>query len=102
MKKLLQKLAYRYLKNTDYPFPIATLPPIQVPPIQVNQITPPDMLHICLEKFVPDWDELMTDGRTTGIIKDELAREFANRIEIHRDIVPGGYNYKAHLLFKSL
>ena len=60
------------------------------------------MLHICDEKFVPDWDELMTDGRATGIIKDELAREFANRIEIHRDIVPGGYNYKAHLLFKSL
>jgi len=96
MKKYLQDLAYKWLKKTDYHFPL---------PVVETLIQPENLKRYHAQRIVPYRENLYYENMEGEYIKTfrfDIANELLNEIIIKEEEVPEGVKLSCDLLFQCI
>ncbi len=98
MKKYLQNLAYKWLKKTNYNFPL---------PVINTTISTQDLKKFHAEHIIPYYmwntvDRWVDPDCFTKEFKYKLVDELLKEIQIKVDETPDGVMYSCDLLMKSI
>ena len=96
MKKILQNLAYKWLKKTGYNFPL---------PVINTTIIPQDLKRFHAQHIVPNHEWLLRQVEPDCFIrqfKDQVADELLKEIKIKFERTPDGVLFSADFLYKNL